>query len=116
MRSDNNMEVKYMEFGLRVREARKNKGLTLRELAERINISENFMARIESNNGKAGLGTIIKICNTLKISMDFLFQDSLVETEADTIDLSALSEPDKKFIIKTVRNLKEYRNDLRGSI
>ena len=65
MRTDNNTDVKYREFGLRLREARKNRRLTMRELSEKINISENFLARIESNNGKAGLGTIIKICNDL---------------------------------------------------
>ena len=115
MRTDNNMDVKYKEFGLRLREARKNRRLTMRELSEKINISENFLARIESNNGKPGLGTIIKICNELKISMDFLFQDSLFEMDIETLNLEALSEPDRKFIIKTIKNLKTYRNDLNGS-
>jgi transcriptional regulator with XRE-family HTH domain len=114
MRTDNNSDVKYKEFGLRVREARKNRKLTMRELSEKINITENFLARIESNNGKAGLGTIIKICNELKISMDFLFQDSLFEIDAETLNLEALSEPDKNFIIKTIKNLKNYRNELNG--
>jgi len=114
MRSDNNSEVKYREFGLRVREARKNRRMTMRELSEKINISENFLSRIESDNGKAGLGTILKICNELKISMDFLFQDSLFEMKAETLNLEALSEPDRNFIIKTVKNLKAYRNELSG--
>ena len=115
MRTDNNMDVKYREFGLRLREARKNRRLTMRELSEKINISENFLARIESNNGKAGLGTIIKICNELKISMDFLFQDSLFEMDIETLNIEALSEPDRKFILKTIKNLRTYRNDLSGS-
>ena len=115
MRTDNNLDVKYREFGLRVREARKNRRLTMRELAEKINISENFLARIESNNGKAGIGTIIKICNELKISMDFLFQDSLFERKAETLNLDALSEPDRNFVIKTLKNLRIYRDELNGS-
>ena len=86
----------------------------MRELAERIDISENFLSRIESNNGNAGLGTIIKICNELKISMDFLFQDSLFEMKAETLNLEALSEPDRNFIIKTIKNLKAYRSELSG--
>jgi transcriptional regulator with XRE-family HTH domain len=114
MRTDNNLDVKYREFGLRVREARKNRKLTMRELSEKINITENFLARIESNNGKAGIGTIIKICNELKVSMDFLFQDSLFDMDADTLDVEALSEPDKNFIINTVKNLKQYRDELNG--
>ena len=115
MRTDNNLDVKYREFGLRVREARKNRRLTMRELAEKISITENFLARIESNNGRAGLGTIIKICNELKISMDYLFQDSLFVMDAETLKLDALSEPDKNFIIKTIKNLRVYRNELDGS-
>ena len=114
MRTDNNSDVKYREFGLRVREARKNRKLTMRELSEKINITENFLARIESNNGKAGIGTIIKICNELKVSMDFLFQDSLFDMDADTLNVEALSEPDKNFIIKTIKNLKKYRDELNG--
>ena len=114
MRSHNNSEVKYKELGLRIRQARKNRRMTMRELSEKVNISENFLARIESNNGKAGLGTTIKICNELKISMDFLFQDSLFDMDAETLNLEALSEPDRKFIIKTIKNLKSYRNELNG--
>ena len=116
MRTDNNTNVKYREFGLRVREARKNRGLTMRELAEKINITENFLARIESNNGRAGIGTVIMICNELKISMDFLFQDSLFEFGLEIYNFEALSEPDKNFAIKTIENLKIYRNELNGSI
>jgi transcriptional regulator with XRE-family HTH domain len=115
MRTANNSDVNFKAFGLRVREARKNRNMTMRELAERINITENFLARIESNNGRAGVGTVIKICNELKISMDFLFRDSLFEMEAKTLNVEALSEQDRKFIVKTIRNLKTYRNDLNGS-
>ena len=114
MRTDNNSDVKYREFGLRVREARKNRKLTMRELSEKINITENFLARIESNNGRAGIGTVIRICNELKVSMDFLFQDSLFDMDADTLNVEALSEPDKNFIINTVNNLKQYRDELSG--
>jgi len=114
MRTDNNADVNYGAFGLRVREARKNRKMTMRELAEKVNISENFLSRIESNNGKAGLGTIIKICNELKISMDFLFQDSLFDMDTETLNLEALSEPDKNFIIRTLKNLKSYRYELNG--
>ena len=114
MRLDGNSSVKFKEFGLRVREARKNSQLTMRELAERISISENFLARIESDNGRPGLGTVVKICNELKVSMDFLFQDSLLEREWETINLDILSEPDRKFVIRTIENLKTYRNELDG--
>ena len=115
MRTDNNMDVKYKELGLRIREARKNRRLTMRELSIKINISENFLARIESNNGRAGVGTLIKICNELKISLDFLFQDSLFDMDSDTLNLDSLSVPDKNFVIETIRNLKIYRDKLNGS-
>jgi transcriptional regulator with XRE-family HTH domain len=115
MRSFNNSAVKYREFGLRVREARKNRGMTIARLSEKIDISENFLSRIESNNGNAGLGTVIKICNELKVSMDFLFQDSLFEMKAETLNLEALSEPDKNFVIKTIKNLRSYKDELNGS-
>jgi transcriptional regulator with XRE-family HTH domain len=88
--------------------------MTMRELAARVNISENFLSRIESNNGKAGIGTIIKICNELKISMDFLFQDSLFAMDAANLNLEALSEPDRNFVIRTIKNLKRYRDELNG--
>ena len=114
MRLDGNSSVKFKEFGLRVREARKNRQLTMRELAERIGVSENFLARIESDNGRPGLGTVIKICNELKVSMDFLFQDSLIEKECETINLDTLSEPERKFLIRTIDNLKTYKNESDG--
>ena len=115
MRSHNKSAVKFKEFGLRVREARKNRNMTIAALSEKIDISENYLARIESDNGNAGLGTIIKLCNELKVSLDFLFQDSLFDMDAETLNMDALSEPDRNFIIKTIKNLKAYRNELNGS-
>jgi transcriptional regulator with XRE-family HTH domain len=116
MKNKNGSVIKYKEFGLRIKEARKNRRMTMAELSEKIDISENFLARIESNNARAGLGTTIKLCNELKISMDFLFQDSLFDMDTETLNLESLSEPDRKFVLKTIKNLKAYRFDLDGSL
>jgi len=47
--------------------------------------------------------------------MDFLFQDSLFEPDCGSLNFDALGETDKNFVVKTVKNLKAYRNELNGS-
>ncbi len=68
-------------FGKRLKSARNSKKLTQFELAEKINISPNFLGDIERGIKLPSLSTLILLCNTLKISLDYLFADSLDNLE-----------------------------------
>ena len=64
-------------FGKRLKKYREEKGYTQFSLSEKIGISQNFLGDIERGLKLPSADTLIKIVNTLKISVDSLFADSL---------------------------------------
>ena len=74
---EENFNVNKKMFGKKLREARINNNLTQSELAEKIGISQNFLGDIERGIKLPCLSKLVLIANTLKVSLDFLFADSL---------------------------------------
>ena len=114
------MEYKYkLDYKImakRVREARKLANLTQAGLAEKINVSTNAVAKLETNLMTASLQTIISIANVLNIDINYLLLDEHEETKEDTsrdmfLDslISNLSQKDKDFIIHIINGLKIYK-------
>lgn len=66
----------YMNFGLGVKRHRKMSNLSLRQLADRIGISEDYLQRIESGKAKPSVKLLTTICNTLNVRVS----DCLVNT------------------------------------
>lgn len=64
-------------FGKRVKEARENMSLTQSVLAEKLGVSQNFLGDIERGIKLPSVSKLIQISNTLKVSLDTLFADSL---------------------------------------
>ena len=72
--------INKISFGKKIRNARTNMGLTQFELAEKINTSPNFLGDIERGIKLPSLNKLILLANTLKLSLDSLFTDSLNNT------------------------------------
>lgn len=64
-------------LGRKIKETRNAANLTQAELAEKIGVSQNFLGDIERGIKLPGLPKLILLCNTLKISLDYLFSESL---------------------------------------
>ena len=64
-------------LGRKIKEARNMAGFTQAEVAEQIGVSQNFLGDIERGIKSLGLPKLILLCNTLKISLDYLFSESL---------------------------------------
>ena len=75
-------------FGKKVKDARTKLNLTQFELSEKIGVSQNFLGDIERGIKLPSLSKLILLSNTLKVSLDYLFADSL-----DNI----LYEPDENY-------------------
>lgn len=73
----------YKELGNRVREARTIYGITQSNLAERVGCSVQHISHIETGHTKASLPLLVKIANTLHVSVDYLLQDSLEENSSE---------------------------------
>lgn len=59
-------------YGIRLRQARKNKGLTQTELANRLGITQKSYQRMETGVHDLKMSTISQLCYALDISADWL--------------------------------------------
>ena len=65
-------EETFRIFGARVEEARKKKGLTQEELAERIGVSQSMINHIEKARKKPSFENAVALANELGITVDSL--------------------------------------------
>jgi len=97
----------FVKLGNRIRNERLNLGLTQEQLAEKINISKNFMSLIE--NGKnMSLETVVKLANTFGVSVDYLLQDIVTPQQDTSLSqcaalLNQLTPKDRIFILNFIR-------------
>lgn len=112
-----------MEIGSRIRKYRKLRGLTQKELAEKVEISKSFMSFIESEKNKPSLENLNKIAKVLNVSVDVLVGNArepvdpiidLMET-ANFLNISSdelVIYKDKDFVvISSTRAIKEGLED-----
>lgn len=62
-----------MEIGKRLRELRKQKGLTLAHLAARAGCSKSFLSRVENDSASPSLATLVKIIQSLGFTLHSFF-------------------------------------------
>lgn len=62
----------YITMGKRIREKRIEKGWKISELAERADLGDDFLGKIERGQGIASLETVVKIANALSCGLDDL--------------------------------------------
>lgn len=91
-------------LGLRIKQARVAKNLSQIILAEKLNISPNFLGDIERGLKKPSLDTLVNISNKLNVGMDNLLIDSInIPLEEDTANMYVT---DKQLrVLKGVVNL-----------
>ncbi len=66
-----------MNLGTLIRRHRKDKGLTLRAVAEKTGVSEGFLSQVENNVKSPSVDTLINICQALEVNVgDVLNQAS----------------------------------------
>lgn len=71
------MEYKYEAMGQRIAKRRKFLKIQQNTLAEQIGISNNHMSNIERGKETPSLDIFIAICNTLKVTPDYLLMGSM---------------------------------------
>lgn len=64
-------------LGDRIRETRKKRGLTQEQLAERLEISVEFIGQIERGLKLPSMQVFIKLIEVLNVSADYLLRDSV---------------------------------------
>ncbi|WLD91515.1 helix-turn-helix domain-containing protein [Alkalihalobacillus sp. AL-G] len=73
-------------IGERLKHYRKEKGISLSELADRAGVAKSYLSSIERNlQSNPSIQFLEKVSNVLDISVDNLLHD-LVDSEADDLD------------------------------
>lgn len=111
------MKLNYELLGNQIRKQRKLKKYTLEQLAERLEVSTTFIGQIERAKGIPSLETLVKIANTLEVSVDSLlfgdlnakagdvcFANQIMEMTAD------LTPSEKELLLKTISNFCELKH------
>ena len=68
-------EVAALNIGSKVRQLRKQRGLTLQEVSDLTGLSKPLLSQIENNIAAPPIGTLIKISTALGVKISHFFQD-----------------------------------------
>ena len=69
--------MNYINLGKRIKEERLKLNFTQEQLAEYADISTSYMGQIERGERNVTLDTLVRIANTLNVSIDYLLKDSI---------------------------------------
>lgn len=72
----------YKKLGIRIKSVRKRIGYTQTQLAVLTGYSVQHISHIETGDTKLSVDSLVKIANTLEISLDQLLMDSLREPQS----------------------------------
>ena len=100
------MEINYALIGKRIRETRKQRGLSAEELAEIADLSTVYISYIENAKRKPSLESLIKISNALEITIDeLLYGNLLYQTDIDLL-MADCTSTEKRYIFEVLSAIK----------
>ena len=73
----NNKEDSKMNLGEKIKERRKQAGLSQEQLAERLNVSRQAITKWETNKGIPDIANLIAISDEFGLSLDELIKDDV---------------------------------------
>ena len=108
------MELDYKALGLRIAKRRKTLGLRQNTLAAEIDISNNYLSSIECGKEKPSLEVLVKICNALTVTPDYLLMGNMHSSNISQNIVEGLrlcSSQDVELVSGIVRLMVERRNE-----
>lgn len=102
-----------IQLGHNIRTERKKQKLTIAQLAERANISDNFMGNIERGVDTPSVDTLISISNALLVPIDVLLANNLeIYTDYDEVNNDRISKEINQYLSKMNTKQKECVRDM----
>ncbi|OLN30113.1 helix-turn-helix domain-containing protein [Desulfosporosinus metallidurans] len=106
------MELNYSDIGTRIKNERIRQNMSQERLAELTGLSNTHTSHVETGNTKVSLPTLVKIANTLSVSLDDLVCDSLIKAKdvfenEITQEVKDCDEYEIRVIADTIKALKE---------
>lgn len=81
---------------MRIRKAREEQGYTREKFAEKLDVSVSYMAELERGRTGISVKMLIKVCNLLGLSADYVLFGT--ERERDAQRLDAIHRIDDKYL------------------
>lgn len=94
-------------FGTRVRQARHKAGLTQAALAEKLNLDETTISRIENGSQATSFATMLNFSEALDVKFDYLICDYLDDSIHSKDPITPLPDNYKRLIRDNIRQLLE---------
>ena len=95
-----------MTFGEKLKSARKAKGFTQKELADKIGAKHNSVSDWENDKNKPDMDTLESICGVLDIAPGYIMGIKPDEEYGNIVE-SLMNEPDILDLIEEYRNLSD---------
>ena len=96
-----------VKFGERLRELRKQKGFTQKQLASLVGVQNSVISFYELGERMPSPEIIIKLASALHVSADYLMGID----KGNSIDVSGLQEEEIKIVRDLVDNLRKRNNN-----
>lgn len=77
-----------IQIGGRIQKARELAGYTQEKLADKIDVSTQYISDLERGNVGTSVPTLIKICKTLCVSSDYILMGKSIDNMPDISDVS----------------------------
>lgn len=95
-------------IGRRIKEIRKNKGLSQEQLAEKAETSQNYLSRMERGTENPTLDMLIKLANALAVEIWEMFDFGHVESQKELKEAiqrfsKTSDEPTLRLAFKVIR-------------
>ena len=106
------MNIDYKLIGNRIKQQRKNKGMTQEILAEKLNVSIGYVSQVERGITKISLDLLGEISSFLDCDVASLISESAIHSnrylEAELVEaFRALDDKQRKYILSITRMTKE---------
>ncbi len=94
-----------VEFGERLRQLRKERNLTQKQLADLIGVKNSVISFYEVGERTPSLEAVVKLARVLHVSADTL----LGIEKSETVNISGLSDTDKRFVQSLAERLRQQK-------
>lgn len=98
-----------MSIGEKIKKSRNDKGLSLRDLAEKVELSASFLSQIEQGKASPSIENLKKIATALDVRVSFLIEDDEVQRNVDFVQKAQMKyiesrDSNTKMALLTVSN------------
>ena len=101
-------EILHEMLGQNIRRLRRRKGITQEQLAEKADVGQKQISKMESGRVHAKLSTYLRIANVFGVSIDHFLADALLVDPQQRIDDVLRGESEQRLIHDVIQAMVQY--------